>query len=117
MTTTADRIAVLQAIDTYCEVMQALGAERMRDHYPTLYKAHDAQGDPYIKVYADEPGRKYTRIISTQGSSRSVHCFVKNDDGTVYKAASWKAPTLNFPRGNVVTGLDDLLAGGFRHGY
>lgn len=64
----------------------------------------------------DSRGRKYTRIVRTttakasdgghvrgdaQVTSRSVHAFVKREDGTIWKADGWKGPALNFPRGNV----------------
>lgn len=51
-------------------------------------------------------GRAYKRIVevhSVQGieSSRSAHCFVKLDDGTLWKPDGWKGPAKNFPRGSV----------------
>ena len=40
-----------------------------------------------------ESGRKYHKIIFTDGgSSRSVHAFVDKKTGEVYKSASWKSP-------------------------
>jgi hypothetical protein len=63
--------------------------------------------------YIDTPGRKVTRIVQcTQEKdgtlrSKSVHCFIDNATGDVYKAAGWKAPAKG-ARGNIVTGLDDI---------
>jgi hypothetical protein len=44
--------------------------------------------------YADKPGRRFTRIVMTmRGSSqRSVHCFIENATGAVFKAATWTSP-------------------------
>jgi hypothetical protein len=55
-----------------------------------------------------EAGSKYVKIYHwyDQGSSlkqRSCHSFVELKTGDIWKAASWKAPAKNFPRGNVIT--------------
>lgn len=47
-----------------------------------------------------ESGRKYTRLVMTQGSHRSVWGFVNNETGDILKAASWKAPAKH-ARGNI----------------
>ena len=54
-----------------------------------------------------EAGTKYIKIFHwyDDGSSfkqRSCHSFV-DYEGNIWKAASWKAPAKNFPRGNVIT--------------
>lgn len=61
-----------------------------------------------VRFGPDPRGKKYTRIVRTtnvkgsgEETSRSVSAFVKREDGTIWKAAGWKAPALNFPRGNV----------------
>ena len=49
-----------------------------------------------------EPGSKYVKVVKiSAGGSRSVHSFVEKETGTIWKAASWKAPARNFARGNV----------------
>ena len=49
-----------------------------------------------------EFGSKYVKIVEiSSGGSRSVHSFVEKSDGNIWKAASWKSPARNFPRGNV----------------
>jgi len=49
-----------------------------------------------------EPGSKYVKIVTiSAGGSRSVHSFVEKSNGVIWRAASWKAPAKNFPRGNV----------------
>ena len=49
-----------------------------------------------------EPGSKYVKVVKiSSGGSRSVHSFVEKETGTIWKAASWKAPAKNFTRGNV----------------
>jgi hypothetical protein len=43
--------------------------------------------------YIIESGRKYHKVIMvTEGGSRSVHCFVDQKTGDLYKSASWRAP-------------------------
>lgn len=42
--------------------------------------------------FSAEPGRKYIRIVEeTYGSNRSVYAFI-DQNGNIYKPASWKAP-------------------------
>jgi hypothetical protein len=53
---------------------------------------------PYM-VLSAEIGRKYIRIISTSGGSRSAYCFI-DMKGNILKAASWKAPAKH-SRGSV----------------
>jgi len=49
-----------------------------------------------------EPGSKYVKVVKiSAGGSRSVHSFVEKESGVIWRAASWKAPARNFPRGNV----------------
>lgn len=49
-------------------------------------------------------GKKYTRVYEDMDNGqRVVRFFVENEHGTVWKAAGWKGPTLNFPRGNINT--------------
>ena len=45
-------------------------------------------------------GRKYIKIAKRDNQT-SVHCFVRAADGAILKAASWKAPALNFARGSI----------------
>jgi hypothetical protein len=49
-----------------------------------------------------EPGSKFIRVVTQNGSSRSSHSFL-DAQGNIWKAASWKAPAKNFIRGNIVT--------------
>jgi len=61
-------------------------------------------------IYSVEEGRKYFKITyTTRGeSSRAVHSFVVKADtekfrkGDILKAATYKAPAMNFARGNVL---------------
>ena len=43
--------------------------------------------------YVIETGKKYHKVIMIDGGgSRSVHCFIDKNTGSVLKSASWKAP-------------------------
>jgi len=78
-------------------------------------------------VTADKPGSKFVRIIHTSsGGQRSSHSFIVLKDcevtksaplyskkpkevlklraGDILKCASWRAPALNFVRGNILDG-------------
>ena len=45
-----------------------------------------------IPTIGFDNGRKYWRIWTKSGSSRSVYGFVRKDDGAILRAATWKAP-------------------------
>lgn len=104
-TTTAatyDRMAVMQAIDAFCAMANA---------HPSTPR-HDWGHEVY---YPGRPGAKFTRIV--QGTQRpdgsitncSVHAFVDNMTGDLYKAAGWKAPAKGV-RGNIVHDLEGVTA-------
>lgn len=70
-----------------------------------LTEYSQAAGVAHSTFEADKAGARYTRIIhvstfvNTDASgevrtsvSRSVHAFVENATGLLYKAAGWKAP-------------------------
>ena len=42
-------------------------------------------------------GRKWVKLAA----GTTVFCFVESTTGDIYKAAGWKGPATNFPRGNV----------------
>lgn len=56
------------------------------------FKSRNNGGTSDYKFYI-ESGRKYHKLImETGGGSRSVHCFIDQKTGEVYKPASFKAP-------------------------
>jgi hypothetical protein len=69
------------------EVFQAVNAKSNYQHYGPV---------------STESGPKYVRVVrsSPDGSSRSVFCFVRKEDGAILKAAGWKAPAKG-ERGNI----------------
>ena len=55
------------------------------------FKQSHPNSDPY--KFTIESGRKYHKIVmETESQSQSVHAFVNQKTGEVYKPASWKAP-------------------------
>ena len=48
-----------------------------------------------------DSGSKYVRVFTITYGQRSAYCFVDKPTGHVWKPASWKAPTLNFPRASI----------------
>ena len=58
------------------------------------FKSRYPNSDPY--KFSIESGRKYHKIVmdfpNGQSQSQSVHAFVNQKTGEVYKPASWKAP-------------------------
>jgi hypothetical protein len=72
--------------------------EMLKEHYDSKFDGKLAAPD--IKVY---PGGKYYKVAKKDNShNESVWFFVSKEDGNIWKAASWKAPAKNFPRGNIL---------------
>lgn len=79
------------------------------------YAATHPGGNYPLTYAADKPGKRFVRVYSTAGVGRSAWGFVELATGNVFKSASWKAPDLRYPRGNVYDPASrDELA---RHGY
>ena len=71
--------------------------EMLQEHYSEKFSRLQV---PEIKVYT---GAKYYKIAKKDNSrNESVWFFVSKEDGLIWKAASWKAPARNFPRGNIL---------------
>lgn len=89
------------ALAAFVAALQARSDKHYAEKFPNL--------DP-TKYSVDPRGKKYKRIVdTTHGGNRSVHCFVEVATGDIWKAASWKAPAKNFPRGNIYN--DDPIKG------
>ena len=58
---------------------------------------------------------KYIRIWRVEQNGKSIHTFIDATTGNILKAASWKAPVKNNPRGNVFD-ADFGMAGVTQHG-
>ena len=71
--------------------------EMLKEHYETKFPT---LGIPEIKVYQ---GGKYYKVAKKDNShNESAWFFISKEDGNIWKAASWKAPAKNFPRGNIL---------------
>jgi len=82
----------------------------IKSDYTVTWGGQDKQSDWTL----DKAGQKYQRVIHTSmGGQRSVHSFIVLRDhttkqglvlkqGDILKAASWKAPAMNFTRGNIL---------------
>jgi hypothetical protein len=111
-TSAETRLAVVSAIPAFCEAMA--------NDYAT-WSDRAARGLPANRMLFDlDMGKKFIRVWSRHedsGSSRSAHSFIVMEDctvktvkgtplnlraGDILKVATWKAPALNFVRGNVL---------------
>lgn len=72
--------------------------QRLQQQFVEYYNQHGYTMAPPTVFVAG--GRKYIKI-ARRDSGTSVHCFVRAADGAILKAASWKAPALNFARGSI----------------
>ena len=67
---------------------------------------HERMQEEFANSWVVKEGQKYIKIIR----KNSVHAFIVKKDfkhfksGDVLKPASWAAPALNQPRGNVLEG-------------
>lgn len=82
--------ATLQDVEQFVARCQEIVDAYMDEQFPTLDR----------KLLTIEPGRRYFRIVASQGSSRSAWAFVDSTNGDVLKPASWKKPAKH-ARGNI----------------
>ncbi len=87
-----------EAISEFCSALTKVTNDAIAARGDTVNSVRFETSKPH--------GRVYVRIIQKSGvngvfTSDSAHCFVKVEDGTLWKAASWKGPAKNFPRGSV----------------
>ena len=69
----------------------------LNEHYETKFPRLNV---PDVKV---KEGGKFYKVYKDEGEyHKSVWFFVSKEDGLIWKAASWKAPARNFPRGNIL---------------
>ena len=69
----------------------------------TMIEAHFAARLPNLtppEVFV-AGGRKYIKIAKRDSNQTFVWCFVCAADGAILKAATWKAPALNYVRGSI----------------
>lgn len=93
LTLTEQKVVVREAIAKYVEFMN----EATKAEFAVRFTSLEAD------TYWVEGGRKYVKIAQGRaGGGASVHCFVDAATGDVYKAASWKAPSLNGARYNLL---------------
>lgn len=79
-------------LDLMVRMMQAAFDLHLATQYPGF--------EPYKVDYS--LGKKYAKVFVDNGTQRSVCFFVDRVTGDVWKG-SWKAPVLNFTRGNILT--------------
>ena len=83
----------------------------------SLLKEHQRQFPSLTEYsYSYKVSRKYIKIISSSGHQQSVWGFINRfefqkgntgitfKEGDILKAAGWKTPALNAPRGNLFEG-------------
>jgi hypothetical protein len=91
------------AIDsTRCPAMVQEELPNFINRIQELVNAHYAANLSNLKPPTIEimGGRKYIKIAKVDNGC-SVYCFVRAADGAILKAATWKAPALNYVRGSI----------------
>ena len=102
---TTSNLTLDQALQLYVDGVQ----KKMNDYWSDSKFIHG--NPPKICV---EKGRRYIKVFKSD-TQRIVHTFIDTTNGNVLKAASWKAPELKNPRGNIYA-PDHGLNGVTQHG-
>lgn len=103
---------ILDLIEQYCDVLRTnfqsysiarhqkyiAKGENVDYHQEQIDKLCEGE-DVYNFTY--EKGRKYARIVM-HTPQRSAHAFVDLSTGDVYKSKSWRSPSLNGVRYNLL---------------
>jgi hypothetical protein len=75
--------------------------EKIDDFLKALNEKFPVEGI-YDNFFAIETGKKYHKIVSTDGKDRrSSYGFIDKETGDLFKAASWAAPAKH-ARGNIL---------------
>jgi len=72
---------VYPVLAEFLEILRKNTNEYFTKHYHRLV----------APTFTANMGKKYFKIVTDNGTQRSVHCFV-DLEGNVYKAAGWAAP-------------------------
>ena len=95
-----------------------LAAEKQKtilDYLPLLQEHVNADYAKFMPEHKDwapqlsyKEGKRFVKIVSKSGhgGSLSVFGFIEKETGLLWKAASWAAPALNFPRGSIDVAAD-----------
>tara|TARA_B110000483_G_scaffold122415_1_gene147566 strand:- start:187 stop:531 length:345 start_codon:yes stop_codon:yes gene_type:complete len=82
-----------EKINNFVKLVEKRYVEYMDNSFPSLTKNH-------VKLFK---GRKYSKILLGEykdDKNGSVHSFINNENGDIYKPNSWIAPHKT-PRGNI----------------
>lgn len=97
-------------LDLYLEAIKTdyiRSYRRTDDEDEIRQKVRNEMVYKFINGLSYEVGSKYIRVITSNGTSRSVHSFIVREDGPkfkkgdILKAAGWAAPAKNQARGNI----------------
>ena len=110
--TTLMQEQVLDLIEQYCDVLRtnyqsyAIESHRKFLDDPETKEYHQRKIDELsegegVYNFTYEKGRKYARIVM-HTPQRSAHAFVDLNTGDVYKSKSWRSPSLNGVRYNLL---------------
>lgn len=113
--TTLMQEKILDLIQQFCDVLRTnyqtysiarhqeyiAKGENVEYHQKCIDELSMGEG---VDEYTYEKGRKYAKIIHLSGPSkqRSAHAFVDLNTGDVYKSKSWRSPSLNGVRYNLL---------------
>lgn len=82
------------ALKAFMESVDADVKEDAAKNFSNLTWSDDPNDpDAYFFPLEIGGGRKYVKLVSRSGTSRSVYCFVEVSNGRILMAASWKAPS------------------------
>ena len=82
---------VMERLPQWLAEAQAMFNEHYEGRYATLKT-------PEVYIAG---GRKYIKIAKRDSNQTFVWCLVRAADGAILKAATWKAPALNYVRGSI----------------
>ena len=89
----------MKDIEAFCEALTNVTNDRFQKMGDTVNSASFEVSRPVGKVYARIVQKSF--VSGSPCSGGSAHCFVKLEDGSLWKPAGWKGPAKNFSRGSV----------------
>lgn len=87
------------------EFAQALTEKFADQQYATRIFSVDNVGPKYTRIAQEQALEDFPSVRTSEFTNKSVHCFIENSTGHVFKAASWNRPA----KGARFTAMEDAL--------
>ena len=84
-------ISFAEALSRFLTAINKATEEHAKEFCDSM-EYSDTDEEAYFQPVTVMQGRKYLRVVTNNGNSRSVYCFINRETGDILKAAGWASP-------------------------